>query len=268
MPAQNQRRRQISGRIKAEDVSGANAVQIIQGTPGVFRIFNLGKNMFIVKRASTQVNVPAKATLDLKAANITITHTAANTPVEGVYERIEPSKPIGGGRFRGKTSEGGQIVENRDGAIYRILNSGTNDFLITLAMGTTHTLKPKHSLDIVAQPTIVLSRGDDAEFECVYDAIPSVGTRTGRFRSKLKKTDKHGIISLAGSSSAAYYRILNTGDDDFQFVVSSTTGSTTGPIVKPKQSFDFLVAVGESVTVSPTVDDKWVQGVYDFVGEP
>lgn len=261
MAEHNGRRAIHSGRIKATSIPAAG-LKIVRDVPNSasFRIYNTGESLITIQPdMQAAIELQKKSSTDVSGSTeIEIAQSAS--PVEGIYERIDMLKGIRGGRFRGDASAGVVIAQNRGPVIYRILNSGQRTFTVN---GTS--LDTKLSIDVGAGTSIVLARGDANLIEAIYDFLPNENARSGRFKVTKKATEKHTIIDLSGQTIKAYYRILNSGEEDFQFRLSTST--TAGQRVKPEQSFDFAVSGGTIMTVSPMADDKRIQGIYEYLGQ-
>lgn len=251
-----------SGHIKAADVSGAKVLNIVASTDGAYRIYNTGNDTFDVQAdAHAAIPLQKKSSVDVITNNIIKISKANPAPVDGIFERLDSLEPIRTGRFRGDASPAVTIVQNRGEAMYRILNSGKTSFKVN---GMSQELDKKLSFDVAASNAITISRDDHLVVEAIYDNLDyHNSTRPGRFKVRLNANQRHNFIFLTGSATTVHYRIFNSGDEEFQFLAST---AASGQRVQPGQSFDFAVAGGVIMGVSPIVDGKPIQGIYEYIG--
>ena len=178
---------------------------------------------------------------------------------------------IRSGRFKSTDAKTNPlvIVRGREGAFYRVFNSGPNKFTVKQggAGGITEELDPKMSVDVSVgggASGIGILTTADVPIEGIYEYLEgNKDVRSGRFKVDLTDTEEHTIIDL--TSDAAYYRIFNSGDDDFE-----VGRSTTGPWKKvvPEASFDFQAPANVKIVVRPVGGSGTItaEGIYDFLG--
>ena len=256
-----------SGRIKADDVVGANALTIVSAVTGPFRIFNTGENDFNVKpTAQDSIVLKPRSSVDVRVNGDIVIDRTATGAVKGFYEYIDPFTSLRGGKFKGLATPALTIVQNRgDAVFYRILNSHkTNNFEVRVGTTLITTLEPRFSIDVAAGAKVTITRAT-LPVVGIYDYLDSRNViQSGRFSITMAATDRHKIIDHTGGARRVYYRIFNSGEEPF--VVRRGTTAIT-PRVRPDQSLDFdIPSSGDKIiTVSPVTGTKLIEGIYDFL---
>jgi hypothetical protein len=158
-----------SGRFAVADASQGNGIRIISGHSGAYyRMFNSGKNPFIVRAAgpstpaSKEITLAPKYSIDVAIDQAVLIRTTTAVPVEGIYEYLTPSRPVRSGRFRffPKFDASGNpeplayphniiaLFDNSDSAWYRIFNSGQVPIIMkAVGSGAQVTIEKEQSFD-------------------------------------------------------------------------------------------------------------------------
>ncbi len=255
-----------SGRFTSDLVTAAKDLTIIRAGTERVRIHNSGKADFVVKpEGSTtptgeQITLFKKSSVDinLNGSDVLITQ-AANTAVEGLYEYIDPQNPIRSGRFKAAGGANVVITQGMAQKLYRILNSGDEDFTVTVNGNLRATVKPRRSIDLVAKNhRVVISAA--AKFQGIYDILDRRSeTRSGRFKIKVNTNVAQPIINLVDSNSTAWYRIFNSGENLFKIIEG-----TTETDLEKGQSIDLQFSPME-VSVRSAQANEPIEGIYDFI---
>ncbi len=164
------------------------------------------------------------------------------------------------------------IINAKNGAFYRIFNSGGSDFDVKAKTGAGIPRRPKFSLDFAVDGEVWVTGTVGDTIEGIYEYLDSQApVRSGRFKIKkvvdgdgntvVDPTAEHKIIALGGGKSA-WYRIFNSGVHDI--ILGYSPGDPK--ILKNEQSFDFEVGYKREITVESEHIDKPIEGIYDFLG--
>ena len=189
---------------------------------------------------------------------------------------------IRSGRFKTDDATDGIVIikAQRAGVFYRIMNSGQEDFNVDAGGGLNQPVKPGYSIDVVVSTRVQIETDDPVEIEGVYEYLNTDRPiRSGRFRNKLAADGKHKIIDLnvsGGQKPIVYYRIFNSGENDFEVWSGDNFSQDDNKIatVKPDQSFDFEISnqsgAKRDIFVKPlgtATEEQTIEGIYDFLGQ-
>jgi hypothetical protein len=263
-----------SGRIKAENSAGSLSLPIVK-RGGDYRIFNSGDADFnVVPDGGTPIPLRQKCAVDAHvSSSITVERSAAGA-VEGTYDIVGVARSIRGGRFKASvnTTTGITIAFDRGVNMYRILNSGKNDFKVNF-QGTNVTVRQRHSIDVAAGASITITNAaatGSANVQGIYDFLDvSNEIRSGRFKIKkdaaavppIDPINPHPIINTTGAAAVGY-RIFNTGENPIVILEGATTIHT----LNPDESLDFKVSAAREIFVKSTASNKPIEGIFDYLG--
>ncbi|MHB8900059.1 MAG: hypothetical protein ACYC6Y_15025 [Thermoguttaceae bacterium] len=258
-----------SGRFKGSALGGISIIAAKASVDAVYRIFNSGDPnvdpaappAFEVHAGSAAVAVEPGSSVDIlvpKTKNVTIVRSDA-VPVVGSYEFLDRPSPFRSGRFKGKAAANEiPIIVGRNSKLYRIFNSGDASFTVDTGNSTTD-LDPTHSIDVVVGNNVLI-KGAGA-VEGIYEYLEAeYAVRSGRFKIDAAPSAAHKIIHLSAPAPEAYYRIFNSGDNEFKVQQGSTDLGT----LKPEQSFDFTVSQNQQIFVV-AAGSYPIEGIYDLL---
>jgi hypothetical protein len=147
---------------------------------------------------------------------------------------------------------------------FRIYNSGETEFIVKpngtgTPSGQQVTVPQKGSADIEPDGEVIITQTNAAPVEGMYEYIdPFNPIRNGRFKGN---ASGNGITILQwknGSTHKDFYRILNSGDEEFEVLVDGASAA----MVKPTYSIDVFAG---TKAVIKRADAKPVEGIYDYL---
>lgn len=171
---------------------------------------------------------------------------------------------IRSGRFKGDASgtNGIPIIAARSKAeaAYRIFNSGVKPdqvFSVDAGYATVPELQPACSIDVLIEKRsyVAIRRGTPEEVVGSYDYLDGGdASRSGRF---MGNASGDGMTIILGRRSGTFYRIFNSGKENFEVHVGSSV-----TLLAPTLSLD--VVVDEDVVIKRS-DSKQVEGIYEYL---
>lgn len=279
-----------SGRFKITNSTGAADDFLIIKTvkESVYRFFNSGSKSFTVKvSTSISIVVESKDSIDVEVTGDLHIEVANGDTVEGIYDFVEGNFDVRNGRFSGSfnDSKSPEIIRGRVGSLYRVFNSGDDDFRIkygNLANPTTSKISKRQSHDFVVDGIVRLEVDSttDVKVNAIYDYLePGKAIRSGRFKRELADSPDvlHEIINFSKFTTpkkVLLYRIFNSGDHPIDIVAKASLASPTQIVLttlEREQSFDVGLDNGgfsghKVVWVRSTAANKPIEGIYEFLG--
>lgn len=159
------------------------------------------------------------------------------------------------------------IVEGKEGAYYRIFNSGSTTFNVDVGDGSSTSLRPSYSLDVAAGNEVKITSAAAVTVQGIYEYLSlQAEIRSGRFwleGEDYPPTTKHKIIDIE-KGSPAFYRIFNTGK--WPIKILKGLDQVQLESLAPEQSYDFEVRSKKDIYVQSDDDDHPISGIYDFLG--
>jgi hypothetical protein len=161
------------------------------------------------------------------------------------------------------------IVKGKTGDIYRILNSGDEDFVVAFAgpSGPSPvTVHPDFSFDfpVTADVTICGTGPSATEVEGIYELLHAGASgRSGRFKFRAATGTNQADIICGGGHSI--YRVFNSGDNSFNMQLVGTAVSLE---LAKGESFDIGLPPTASVRIeNPHGAATPVDGIYEVLDE-
>ena len=203
---------------------------------------------------------------------------------KGGYERVPIIEDDRSGACRFSVSGQRLIVGKAKNSLYRVLNSGVNDFNVVVVEsdGSTESypLTPDNSIDLYlpVDSNLFLEHAG-GEVKAIYDRLNRfVGVRSGRFKTTIANATANSRYLVldaertTGTAAVVTYRVLNSGTNDF--AVYQGDGSLDDLVVKPRQSVDVRIETNDAATnklkigleSGSSTTGVEVSGIIDFVG--
>ena len=250
------------------------AAKVIHGLSAAraYRFFNAGTDTVqIDDDTAAPIDLLPKCSIDANFQNATVNGG------KGFYEQVRliELQRIGRCTFVAtQDNEEHLIVKNASDEFYRVLNSGSNLFKLSID-GTVLPVGPGMSLDFLpseGHEIKVIAPSTDDEVEAIYDKLDrSVDVRSGRFIGDFAPESPRKIVSVgkaALGATPATYRFLNASTALMQIYVGGTAQVDGG--LKHGQSIDLKVAPSSDgsdadISVSALAANIEIDGIYEFV---
>ncbi len=155
-------------------------------------------------------------------------------------------------------SETKQLKIIKRNGVFRVYNTGADDFAVKPSSQAPIPLKKKGSVDFEVNGEVVIDRAAEGPVKGIYECIDiPTPIRSGRF-----KGPANGLgITIVQNRNTTFYRILNSSkqvDNDFEV----RFGGPEPAILAPKMSID--VAALPNITIFRSTSQP-VIGIYDYL---